>query len=374
MIEEFASIRKHLRSHSSKVCILLVNYNNWLDTIECLESILRLTWTNYAIVVVDNLSTDDSLFYLKKWIKGELNRWIKPLNPLRKITFPPVKKPLAYGFISKEDSVTFKNRISNFTPDSELFDTNTKITLIENYQNRGFAAGINVGLKYILKYVNFNFVWILNNDTVVDNKSLKYLLEKYYYLKIKNHKVSIIGSKILFYKNPAIIQCAGGGRYNKFLGLSKHVGEYQIDQKQYDKDDLALDYVMGASIFFPKEFLIEVGFLCEDYFLYYEELDWITRGRKKGWKAFYCWKSVVYHKAGQSSSALIPSKGKNVEYFALKNRLVFSRKFFPVYFPTVLLGFFLTLFNGIRRKQYYRVNLILKILQDFFVENWAYHR
>ena len=74
--------------YTSKVYIILVNYNGWKDTLECLESILKNDYTNYQIIVVDNNSSDDSMSYIINWANGfedmrDLPALIQRINQLK---------------------------------------------------------------------------------------------------------------------------------------------------------------------------------------------------------------------------------------------------------------------------------------------------
>jgi len=119
-------------------------------------------------------------------------------------------------------------------------------------------------------------------------------------------------------------------------------------------------------MFVSREFIEDVGFMFEDYFLYYEELDWILRGKRKGWQIGYCWDSVVYHKEGASIGSNIEGKKKSelADYYFFRNRIKFTKKFCPQFLITVYLGFIITVFNRIRRGQFRRLKLIWKVLKS----------
>jgi len=81
-----------------KVYIIILNYNNWYDTIECLESVLRNDYPNYQVIVVDNNSQNNSVDYMRAWADGMLDICVDPKNPLRNLSFPPLPKPIPYIF------------------------------------------------------------------------------------------------------------------------------------------------------------------------------------------------------------------------------------------------------------------------------------
>lgn len=65
------------------IYIILLNWNSWVDTIECLESLFRNDYPNYRVVVCDNNSMDDSMLYIKAWAKGNLDVFVDYDNPIR---------------------------------------------------------------------------------------------------------------------------------------------------------------------------------------------------------------------------------------------------------------------------------------------------
>ena len=110
-----------------------------------------------------------------------------------------------------------------------------------------------------------------------------------------------------------------------------------------------------------RDFIKEVGLMCEDYFLYFEEMDWALRGKQKRYQLGYCWESRVYHKEGGSigSSSKGTKKSEIADYYGLRNRIVFTKKFYPKYLWSVYFGFLVVVWNRIRRRQ---VKSFLKLL------------
>ena len=343
----------------NKIYIILLNYNNWKDTILCIESVLKSEFKDLQLVVVDNNSSDNSMDYFIKWAEGSLSITIDETDELKDLYYPPIQKPVPYLFYD----------LRNTKLDSILKDgnDNKSVVFIQTGRNGGFAYGNNIGIKYALAKNDFDYIWILNNDTVVKKDALTQLVEKAEYYKKANKKVGIIGSKIFYYSDPTKINTVGG-IYNKWFGVSKHLGVMEEDKGQYDCEDIVkkIDYISGASMFVSREFIEDVGFMFEDYFLYYEELDWILRGKRKGWQIGYCWDSVVYHKEGAPIGSNIEGKKKSelADYYFFRNRIKFTKKFCPQFLITVYLGFIITVFNRIRRGQFRRLKLIWKVLKS----------
>ncbi|MGK7371041.1 MAG: hypothetical protein ACNS64_12575, partial [Candidatus Halalkalibacterium sp. M3_1C_030] len=206
---------------------------------------------------------------------------------------------------------------------------------------------------------------ILNNDTVVDKNALGSLVKK---MKIDG-SIGICGSRLVYYHDRETIQALGGGRYNKWLGTTKHIGANEPASTDFAEEEIErrLDYIVGASMLVSKPFLEEVGLLSEDYFLYYEELDWAIRG-KETFRLGYADNSLVFHKEGASikgNNVNLNSKSRLSDYYQIKNRLKFTWKFYPHFLPVVYLTVFYSILNRIKRKQWKRIPMIIKICFTF---------
>lgn len=111
-----------------------------------------------------------------------------------------------------------------------------------------------------------------------------------------------------------------------------------------------------------RDFLREVGLLSEDYFLYFEELDWAVRAKGK-FELAYAPQSIVYHKEGGSAGARSTEAEKSwvADYHFIRNRIVFTRKFLPAMLPTVYFALFIALLRRARRGRWDRVRMIAKL-------------
>ncbi|MEI6207091.1 MAG: glycosyltransferase family 2 protein [Desulfuromonadales bacterium] len=338
---------------NTQVCIIILNWNGWRYTIECLESVFKLDYESYRVVVCDNDSSDFSLEYIKAWAEGRLDVYLPLDSPLRHLSSPPVSKVIPYRQYNREEAESV----------GDANNADYPLILIQTGANLGFAGGNNVGLRYALQQNIFEYFWLLNNDTVVNTDSLRALVEKAEFYKAAERMVGIIGSKLMYYQNPDILQGVGG-TYNKWFAIAKHIGLYERDNGQYDTEEVtdATDYPIGASMFVSKIFVQDVGLMCEGYFLYFEEMDWVQRGKMKGWQIGYSWQSKVFHKEGGSigSSSKGADKSEFADYYGLKNRIVFTKNFFPQYLWIVRLGFIFVFLNRIKRRQFKRLGLALK--------------
>lgn len=295
-------------SEAPAVFIILVNWNGWQDTVECLESVKQLSYPNYKIIVVDNNSSDGSVEEIRK-------------------RFPD-------------------------------------IILIESERNRGFAGGNNLGITYAL-YHEADYVWLLNNDTVVDRQALSALVSRMQ----EAPRIGICGSKLIYYHQRDTIQVLAGGSYNKWFSLAKKFGEGQSITRIIDQKDIEerLDFIMGASMLVSRYFLEKVGLLGEEYFLYYEEIDWGIRAGSD-FDLGFAPESIVYHKEGASTGASNRnknSKSRLSDYYLVRNRFRLTYKFYPHLLPLMYITTFWTLLNRMRRGQWDRIPMILKLMVTF---------
>lgn len=325
-----------------KVYIILLNHKGWKDSIECLESILKLKYHNFQVIVVDNSPTSESVSSIKSWATNPDFKKIPTAFP--EIVYPLLPKPLDYRIISESES---KNKFYE-----------EPLLIIKAEKNRGFSAGNNIAIDYALRREDFDYCWLLNNDTVVEKDSLRNQIK---HIKGNNSsKTGILGSKLIYYNQPEKIQAIGGA-FNSILYVSKHIGEGA--NVNSEKEEFGnIDYIVGASMFVPVNFIKDVGSLCEDYFLYYEELDWAYRGKLKGWKIDWCENSIVYHKEGASIGS--SSNPKERTYFSeiniFKSRKIFFKKFKKVSFM-FWVSSILIILNRVKRFQFKLAYEFLKI-------------
>ncbi len=334
----------------NKVYIIVVNWNGWSDTIECLESLFRNYYHTFRVVVCDNDSQDGSLDHIKAWADNKLNRFVPPASKLRHLACPPIAKPVAYEEYCRKEAER-----------GGALDVDPPLTLIRGGGNLGFAGGNNVGLRYALARGDVEYVWLINNDTVVDPYALTRLVER----MEQQPSVGMCGSTIRLYHDTEKIQALGGGFYCRWIGLPWHHGRFAIRRKMINqrRAEMWMNYVEGASMFVSRQFLEEIGLMCEDYFLYFEEADWAIRA-KSSFQLAYAPESVVYHKVGGSigTSSNPAKKTYACDYFNLRNRILFTRKFHPVALPTIYLAIFGSLLLRLIFGKWDRAVMIFKLL------------
>jgi GT2 family glycosyltransferase len=238
--------------------VVVLNYNGLLDTIACLESLARVTYRRHRLVIVDNGSSDGS-----------------------------------------------GNALARRYPWHDF---------IQNERNLGFAGGYNVGIKLGLEQ-GADYVCILNNDTAVSSGFLEPLVGALE----KDGSIGIAGPVVCEHDRPDIVQTAGAKAnlyLGKFYGL--HAGEHRSEIGGITD----VDYISGACMLFRCSLAMDIGYIPEDYFLFFEETEWCLKARKSGFRVVCVGDSVIWHK-GSSSTKNVPGA---IAYFMARNQIIFEKK------------------------------------------------
>lgn len=284
------------------VAIVILNWNGWEDTIECLESLYQINYSNYRIVLVDNNSSNDSILKIKDYCSGK----IKVKSNF--FDYNKDNKPIRVKEYNKEES--------EFKADKEDL-TGDHLILIKNDENYGFAEGNNIGIRYALQTLNADYVLLLNNDTVVD----KDFLGKMVNTGENSSNIGIIGPKIYYYNEPNKIWCIGG-KIDWKLARGLHVGTNEVDTDQYNEIK-EFDYVSGSAFLVKREIIDKVGLMDKKFFLYFEETDLALRASQNGYKNVYDPKAKIWHKVSKSGGGLSKPIGL---YYITRNRWLFMKK------------------------------------------------
>ena len=306
---------------ADKTYILVLNWNNWQDTIECLESVFQNSYANYQVVVIDNGSTDSSENKIREWAAGK----IVIISPY--VEYAGHNKAIPLIRYSKEEG----ERGGEIEKEKPLYpllraSVSHPLIFIQTGGNLGYASGNNVGLRFVLSRGDGDFIWILNNDTVIAKDALEELLR----CAESDIDIGMVGSKLLYYDKPNLLQAAGGCRLNPFLGNSVLIASNHRDDGDWD-NYLEPDYISGASLLIKKRALEVLGLLDENYFLYWEDADWGARAVRKQYRLLYCPKSRVWHKEGGTSGGINPT----TDYYWTRNGLLFMKKFYPFLLPLI---------------------------------------
>jgi GT2 family glycosyltransferase len=259
-----------------KVSIVTVNFNQPAVTEELLYSIEKTNaYSNLEIIVVDNASK---------------------INPV------------------PQWSIKYPN-----------------INLIRSDVNLGFAGGNNIGIKE----ATGDYLFLVNNDT----EFTAGLIEKLVTVLENDQDIGMISPMIKYFSDKQLIQYAGYTPMNYYTCRNSCIGLKQKDEGQFDHITGPTAYCHGAAMMIRKEAIEKAGLMAENFFLYYEEVDWCEMILRAGYKAWVNTEALIYHK----ESVSVGKKSKLKEYFMNRNRILFTRRNAPFFKKVFFYVYFLLL-------------------------------
>lgn len=253
-----------------KVCIIILNWNGLEDTVECLESLKKISYPNYEAIVVDNGSRGD-------------------------------------------DARVLQEKFGDY------------IHLIKNDKNYGFAEGSNIGIRYALKNSDPHYILLLNNDTVVDPEFLTEMIK----VAEAEPAIGVAGAGIYSYNHPDEIQHFIKGKIDLWRGqaipllsiVMEKAKKRESDKEQSDRTE-KVDWVTGCTILIKNLVIASCGLLDESFFVYWDDADYCTRAREARYKIAYIPKAKVWHKLSQSTRRI----SGFACYYEMRNRFYFMKK------------------------------------------------
>ncbi|MES2703266.1 MAG: glycosyltransferase family 2 protein [Bacteroidota bacterium] len=282
-----------------KVSIITVNYNQPLVTEAMLDSIARVsTYAPLEVIVVDNGSTPN---HVPDWEK-------------------------------KYPGVTF----------------------IRSEENLGFAGGNNLGINQ----ATGDYFFLANNDT----EFTEGLIERLAATLDAHPDAGIVSPKIRYYDQPDTLQYAGFTQMNYFTARNSCIGQFEKDLGQHDHRTGETGFIHGAAMMVRREAIEKAGLMPENYFLYYEEMDWCERIKKAGYTVWLNMQALIYHKESVSVGAKSPLK----EYFMNRNRILFVRRNCPTHARMAFWPYYLccvvsrNVIGYVAKRQWHFIPVLLK--------------
>jgi GT2 family glycosyltransferase len=242
------------------VHVIIINWNGCEDTLKCLASIAASSYERTRILVVDNGSTDGSV-----------------------------------------------ERIRAEYPEAEI---------LELGGNAGFAGGCNAAFRR-LKGEGEGYYFLLNNDAVLESDAIGMLAAA----AESTPEAGVWGAKVLFADDPLQIESAGA-EVNLRTGRIRQVGFGEKDAGQYS-EVRGCDAVNGCAMLIRPEALEAAGVFDEEFFCYFEEVDFCLRAADKGYRVLYCPDAVVYHKGAASGGG---RRSPLQLYYGVRNQLLLLSK------------------------------------------------
>ncbi len=308
------------------VSVVILNYNGWRDTVECLESVLRSDYEDYELIVVDNGSNDSSMEHLKAWAEGREAFEADGSSPISALSSSVQRKPLEYVCCSREQAETGDSVEQGKGDTDALGARQRRLVFIETGENLGFAGGNNVAIRYALKSA-CSYILLLNNDTVVEPDLLSELTAT----ASHSENVGIVGAGIAYYDRPDEIWSCGG-RIDLLRGSGYHCRVCPCEE------DFDVTFVTGCAMLISRKVIETVGLLPVQYFLTVEDLDYCYSCRQAGYTLRVNPRSRVYHKV---SAAMCAGDSSAEVYYNTRNRLHFMlRRVRKLRYVTCFMVFF----------------------------------
>lgn len=235
---------------------LILSWNRKQDTIEVIHSLLESDYSSKHIITVDNDSSDGVVSALRK-------------------EFP-------------------------------------QITVIENSQNLGFAEGNNVGIRYALEQ-NADYIFLLNNDAIVEPGCLKRLLD----VAEANHEIGMVCPTVVSHFNRSITYL--GGKIHWAIAAGE-----EIERSPEGLPEIVdVDYAPGCALLVKTKVIRRIGLLDPRYFAYFEDTDWSARCHQAGYRVVAVPKARVVHKGTMDAGVL---KSPLAIFLYRRNQILFVRK------------------------------------------------
>jgi len=228
----------------------------------------------------------------------------------------------------KNTEVIIVDNASDSDPTLPFLSVFPSAKIIRNTKNVGFSAGNNIGIKASLGH----FVFIVNNDTEFTPGLIESLLTVFQ----TNADAGIVCPKFHYYFNKGVIEYAGYKPVNIFTGRNGMIGNGEYDKGQYNKL-VKTNYAHGGAMMVCRKAIEKVGLLPELFFLYYEELDWSVKFKKKGYGIYFQPEALIYHKESMSTGKTNPLK----TFYLTRNRILFMRRNMPAHGLSVFVLYFI---------------------------------
>ena len=285
--------------------ILILNWNGFKDTIECIKSLLAMDTEEFWIVVGDNGSTNGSVAEISEYLAKE------------KIHFHTAELGNTHNLnLGKKD-----------------------VVLLEMTQNHGFSKGNNLMIEFIAQYKPQNYL-LLNNDTTVEPDFLSKLVE----FKNNNSSYKVLTPLIYYFSNPTMVWNAGGKLQ---YGFNKYHYAKQIVENKNLPDSIKCTFITGCALFFGEDLLMGTKLFTEKFFFGEEDFEFSMRMKRQNVKMACVTSSVIYHKVSASSKKVTNLNKVFIHYL---NRFINLKDFLnPIQYRITILAYKCQIFRYLQK-------------------------
>lgn len=316
------------------VGVIILTYNDWEDTLACLERVHAQSDFPRRVVVCDNGSGNEVA-----------DRILEGWRELAARTGQP-------------------EPVEVFGDDNAL----ATLTLLRREENEGTAGGMNAALRLLLYDPDCQAFWLLHNDTQPETYALAALLKH----TEDGENIGMVGSTLLFHDKD-LLECAGGGVWSRWTGTARLLDEGVERYALTDRTDIAarMDYVAGASCLVLRALVERIGLYDERLFRFYEDVEYGLRALKAGFRLNWAPGALVRHKA-PNTGALTPMLAVTEEpdlppvadYLYVRNRFYLLRRERAWALPFALVALPLPLSRRMFRGQKDRLRLVARAARD----------
>lgn len=283
---------------SPRVAVIILNWNNWQETIRAAESVLRNDYQNFRVIIADNASTDGSVGQIKSWATGKVRAEVDQGDVLSGMFLPPTPKPVEYAEVDRcETGAGF--------PDVPL-------TILHTGDNQGYAGGNNAAIEYVLARDPDSYVLVLGNDAAMSGDFLKRAVRR---AEEDPVEASVYGFSQHYYYEPEL-------PFSSYMTEKFSVGPVHMTASPQESRKTIYNVLAygGALLISPRS---PVKLFPEEYFLYCEDSDFCRQVEARGGTVAVNLDLPIYEKGSSSVG-----RGSALQiYYTRRNKLAYSRKF-----------------------------------------------
>lgn len=298
-----------------RAAIIILNWNGWADTIQCIKSIHQLSSADYDVVLIDNHSTDHSVEKIRRFCEGTDEPDTINNRPIHLFEMPESEA------VRLDLSLYYR------------LDPHRRLIMIKNNENYGYARGNNIGIRFALNILKTEYILILNNDVILNDREM---LNKLIKLASSDNHIGAVSPVLKSTTGEIQRTCTGNlPDFLDFIFIYTFIGQKLFPENWILKKHFNYDYTFdrpeefgvlgGSCILFRSQAIADINLFDENTFLYWEEYIIGSKFAERGWKLVLCSEAEVIHK-GESCITNLNLKSW-ARYWSIKSELYYIRRY-----------------------------------------------